>query len=95
MSEHFQVSAKSPSKVLITPESVAGAIRELLDENDRLKRDLSAAKGTPTNRKKLTDREVKQLKEMHRAGTSQAELAEVFDIHPATVSRIVRGLYHK
>lgn len=46
-----------------------------------------------TNRKKLNASEVRTLRMMHRAGSTQAALAERFSINPATVSRIVRGIY--
>lgn len=46
-----------------------------------------------TNRKKLSASEVRTLRMMHRSGSTQAELAERFSINPATVSRIVRGIY--
>lgn len=46
------------------------------------------------NRKKLTDSEVRTLRMKHRAGATQLELAKEFGINPATVSRIVRGLFH-
>ena len=46
-----------------------------------------------TNRKKLSASEVRTLRMMHRSGSTQAALAERFSINPATVSRIVRGIY--
>ena len=46
-----------------------------------------------TNRKKLSASEVRTLRMMHRAGSTQAALADRFSINPATVSRIVRGIY--
>jgi DNA-binding MarR family transcriptional regulator len=50
----------------------------------------------PNNRRKLSGREVTDLRRLARTtGMSQRELAGVFDINPATVSRIVRGHYHK
>jgi len=48
------------------------------------------------NRKKLTAREVKTIRDMNRIGVaSQAVLAKMYDVNPATVSRIVRGQYYK
>ena len=46
-----------------------------------------------TNRKKLSASEVRTLRMMHRSGSTQAALAERFNVNPATVSRIVRGIY--
>jgi hypothetical protein len=47
------------------------------------------------NRKKLTNREVKNIRDMWRTGVSQASIAEIYDVNRATISRIVRGQYHK
>lgn len=47
------------------------------------------------NRKKLTPREVQNIRELHRSGTNQRALAEIYDVNPATVSRIVRGQYYR
>lgn len=47
-----------------------------------------------TNRKKLNASEVRTLRKMHRDGSTQAELAERFNVNPATVSRIVRRIYY-
>lgn len=47
------------------------------------------------NRKKLTKYEVSAIRRLfHDKGWSQAEIADAYDINPATVSRIVRGIYH-
>jgi hypothetical protein len=47
------------------------------------------------NRKKLTKSEVEEIREMKRNGSTQSVLAEIFDVNPATISRIIRGQYHK
>lgn len=49
----------------------------------------------PNNNKKLTEREVFEIRNMKRQGWKNSELARAFDVNPATVSRIVRGQYHK
>lgn len=46
------------------------------------------------NRKKLSREEVARIRDLHRSGTSQAELANMFDVNPATISRTVRGIYN-
>jgi DNA-binding transcriptional regulator YiaG len=46
------------------------------------------------NRKKLTPTEVKRMRRLWGQNWTQAELAEAFDVNPATVSRTVRGIYH-
>jgi DNA-binding NarL/FixJ family response regulator len=48
----------------------------------------------PDNRPKLTREDVSKIHELKRAGYKQSEIAEIFDVNPATVSRIVRGLYY-
>lgn len=47
-----------------------------------------------SNRKKLSDIDVRSIRLACRQGSSQAEVAELFGINPATVSRIVRGIYY-
>lgn len=49
----------------------------------------------PSNRKKLTSWEANLIRSMHRSGKSVTQLARSFDVHHATISRIVRGIYHK
>ncbi|GAB3475445.1 helix-turn-helix domain-containing protein [Amycolatopsis cihanbeyliensis] len=62
-------------------------VAALTDENRRLR-------GATNNRKKLTRREVERIRGL--AGTmSQREIAYAFDINPATVSRLIRGIYHR
>lgn len=46
------------------------------------------------NRKRLSDRDVKDIRALHRKGIQQAEIATIYDVNPATVSRIVRRIYH-
>lgn len=48
-----------------------------------------------SNAKKLTADEVASIRQLHqRSSLNQREIAEAFDVNPATVSRIVRGVYH-
>lgn len=72
----------------------------LLDKIEVLeldKQELTApdAGSSRANRKKLTKQEVHTIRELSRSGLSNREIADTFDINPATVSRIVRGLYHR
>lgn len=47
------------------------------------------------NAKKLTADEVNRIRSLHKAQTmNQRDIAEAFDVNPATISRIVRGVYH-
>lgn len=47
-----------------------------------------------SNTKKLLPADVRQIRAMHRRGASQADIAHAYRVNPATVSRIVRGIYH-
>lgn len=46
------------------------------------------------NRKKLSKKEADEIRRLHRTGVSQTELADIYDVNRATVSRIVRNIYH-
>ncbi|BBC43606.1 helix-turn-helix DNA-binding domain protein [Mycobacterium phage AN9] len=46
------------------------------------------------NRKKLTEREVRDIREAYRGGMKQKDLADNYGVNPATISRTVRGIYH-
>ena len=47
------------------------------------------------NSKKLSPRDVKVIRDMKRSGKSVTDIAIIFDVHHATISRIVRGIYHR
>jgi DNA-binding NarL/FixJ family response regulator len=68
-------------------------VTDLSEENERLKRQL-AGRGRPSNAKKLSAREVENIRSMHRAGYKTTEIARSFDVNHGTISRTVRGLYH-
>jgi uncharacterized coiled-coil DUF342 family protein len=46
------------------------------------------------NRKKLTDSEVKDIRQAYQGGMRQKDLASNYGVNPATISRLVRGIYH-
>ncbi|ABE67368.1 hypothetical protein PBI_CHE12_49 [Mycobacterium phage Che12] len=46
------------------------------------------------NRKKLTPREVQDIRAAYRGGMKQKDLASNYGVNPATISRTVRGIYH-
>jgi uncharacterized protein YjcR len=46
------------------------------------------------NRRKLTERDVRDIRAAYRGGMRQSDLADNYGVNPATVSRIVRGIYH-
>lgn len=77
----------------ISPAVVAKAVDDLIAENNRLNHTIREMQ-TRTNVKKLDARDAAHIRDLKRAGYSQKEIAESFDLNPATVSRIVRGLYH-
>lgn len=94
------------SNLAVTPQAIADAIQELLDENETLKRELEhipavlRGRGQPTgpnrlNAKKLTGNDVHEIRLLHASGMKQRDIAYSYDVNPATVSRIVRGIYHK
>lgn len=80
--------------------AISDKAKALEAENAALVRrntELSAAvRSAPAdNSKKLTPGDVRRLREEYRTtGMTQRELAEIWDLNRATVSRIVRGIYH-
>lgn len=82
---------------------------ELADEADKMETKLKQAiwaldrhhsheptgPNRPNNNRKLTEREVREIREHSRMGWKNADLARAFDVNPATISRIIRGQYHK
>jgi hypothetical protein len=62
--------------------------KRLLEENKRLK------ERSFNNRPKLTEREVRDIRDAYRGGMSQTDLANNYGVNPSTVSRTVRGFYH-
>ncbi|BBC53844.1 putative HTH DNA binding domain protein [Mycobacterium phage PP] len=47
------------------------------------------------NRKKLSDEDVRNIRALRRSGVKQSDIADSYDVNRATVSRIVRGVYHR
>lgn len=78
-------------------------ILELVDSYDKAVTEVLAAQSAvPTkalvndNRKKLAFDDVRRIRTEYRTGRfSQRELADWYNVNPATVSRIVRGQYHR
>jgi Trp operon repressor len=70
-------------------------VEEVLAENAQLKKKLLLDLRVPSNRKKLSKREAAHIRELKRNGLNQASIAQIYDVNPATISRIVRGQYHK
>lgn len=70
---------------------------EILNEMARLTKNAQPAQRAPaSNKKKLTRREVESIRKLKReTGMSTREIAGIYDINHVTVSRILRGIYHK
>ena len=62
---------------------------ELYEELERLRQRIH------NNRPKLGTKEVANIRDMRRGGYTVREIAEVYDVNKSTVSRILRGEYHK
>ena len=70
-------------------------IDALVRERDELLARVTRIEG-PKNAKKLTAREVKEIRNLWRStANTQRDIAEIYDVHPATVSRIIREQYWK
>lgn len=46
------------------------------------------------NRKKLSEQEAKDIRDAYYGGAKQKDLARNYGVNPATISRLVRGIYH-
>jgi DNA-binding MarR family transcriptional regulator len=81
----------------LTAQKVAQYIEGLVAENEKLRARLSlAGLGKHINAKKLTPSEVREIRHLHNTSSmTQADLAEAYDVNPATISRIVRRQYHR
>ena len=75
--------------------ALVGEILGIVKERNTLRGEIHRPKNSQPNRKRLTKPEVEAIREMKRRGESNRGIADVFDINPTTVSRIVRGQYHK
>lgn len=80
-----------------------GALLDVFRELDALVRERDALRlrvaqlesDRLDNRPKLGRGEVERIREMRRAGYKVCEIADSFDVNKSTVSRILRGEYHK
>lgn len=71
------------------------AANELESEVVELRREVDRLRKGRSNQKKLSAREAERMRERYRSGEfTQAQLADMFDVNDATVSRIVRGIYY-
>lgn len=77
----------------------AGQVQTLTEEKSLLVArntalSTAAARTPADNSKKLSADDVRRMRRDAASGLSQRELADIYEVHPATVSRIVRGQYH-
>ncbi|AIS73809.1 HTH DNA binding protein [Mycobacterium phage SnapTap] len=82
----------------------ARANRDLRQQLETAKRAFGEAfvKGEPEppkgpsrpNRKKLSRQDAKDIRDAYYGGAKQKDLARNYGVNPATISRLVRGLYH-
>ena len=86
------------------PGETLRLIEEVIEDNLRLKDEIKALKAEiasyppyakQDNRPKLTKAEVENIRALSRSGYSRRKIAAIYDVNPTTVSRIVRGQYHK
>lgn len=94
----------------MTPEeldAIINGVISLVEENKKLRESLShfgvprrfilGANNTGAdrpNRPKLSKYDAKDIRRAYVGGMKQADLARGYNVHPATISRIVRGIYH-
>ncbi|QBP29335.1 helix-turn-helix DNA-binding protein [Mycobacterium phage DirtyDunning] len=76
-------------------EHLASVNERLVAENRELRAKLDTKGPNRPNRPKLDKTEVAFIKDLVRAGVSRRDVARSFDVNPSTISRIVRGQYHR
>lgn len=83
----------------VSLEVLVGTIKNLYAENEQLRQQIAAGSTSMgqrrLNRPKLSAGDVKRMRQLKRLGATNVELATAFDVHSATVSRTIRGIYHK
>lgn len=79
----------------MTLTAFVSQINAVLEENKKLRARVAELEAQPlNNRRKLSEQEVKDIRAAYRGGMMQVELANSYGVNPATISRIVRGIYH-
>lgn len=79
-------------------ETIVKFIQEvdaLIKKNDALEfriKELEAK--AADNRKKLTANDAETIRGLSRGGMKLKEIADIFDVKPTTVYRIICGVYH-
>lgn len=92
-----------------TIDNLQYLVTKLAGENERLTTEVSwyeeaydflvdeliGLRRATNNAKKLSDRQVYTIRRFYEIGKyNQAELAGLFEVNPATISRIIRDVYH-
>lgn len=67
-------------------------VQDVIRENVELKRKLEERSN---NRRKLSEPDVRRIRELFRSGMTRNELAESFDVNKSTISRLLRNHYHR
>jgi DNA-binding transcriptional regulator YiaG len=79
----------------MTLTAFVAQITAVLDENKKLRERVAELEAKPhDNKRKLSSREVNDIRAAHKGGMSQIDLANNYGVNPATISRTVRGFYH-
>lgn len=77
-------------------DELCGDLVEAYTKIAELEAELEQIKRGRDNRPKLTDREVRQIREKHERGLyTTPELAEQYGVNRSTIHRIITGVYHK
>lgn len=69
---------------------------EIVEYVEKLEADNRVLQAKTDNHKKLLPQEVRRIRQLWESKNwTQKELSEAFMVNPGTISRIVRGEYHK
>lgn len=79
---------------MTTQQKLRQAQALLFEVSEELRVTEARLRRASNNRKRFSAREVRNIRELHKQGETQAALAVDYDCNPATISRIVRGIYH-
>ncbi|QAY06953.1 helix-turn-helix DNA-binding protein [Mycobacterium phage Datway] len=93
--EGIDALASSNTTLYQQREHLKAVVDRLAEENRELRAKLETKGPNRPNRPKLDRNEVAFIKDLVRSGVSRRDVAASFDVNPSTVSRIVRGQYHK
>jgi membrane-bound ClpP family serine protease len=76
--------------------TLVGEVFDVYEERDALReRVIDMQAHRHNNAPKLGKGEVTKIHEMRRAGYTVQEIADSFDVNKSTVSRTLKGVYHK